>query len=108
MSGSFGAFVSSFSLFFEGNPDAQLRINALARGTSSFLYGILNEGLHSKNGMVKTKNLAYYGVDALMDASYSTVYYYYNGISNKLINTAINGVADTGVDIFQTRMLPMP
>jgi len=100
--GSVGALVSKLT-----NPaplsDAMFRMNIAGRATSSLIYDVTYDIF---NHSFSSKSPATYAIDVSMDAMYSTVFYYYTGsISSGYVETAVNGLLDGIIDIFQVNTL---
>ena len=96
--GAAGAFISSLTSPNMG-ADSSLRMNVLGRMTSSLVYDVVYDSFSSQPDM----STGGYIFDVTMDATLSTIVYYYTGgMSNGFLSSALNGFFDGVTDVFQT------
>ena len=98
--GATGSLVSSITNPVPGT-DSALRMNTAGRITSSLVYDATYDLFST--GEIKPENIAAYAVDITMDSTLATISYYYTGdIVNGYLRSAINGIVDGAIDVFQT------
>lgn len=105
MAGAMGGAVGSVISKLTGpSPldDTTLRLNVAGRFMSSAVYDVTYDLF--ERGKVDSATATLTGVDTVMDATMSTIYYYYaGGVSNSYFQTGLNAILDGIYDIFQTR-----
>ena len=99
--GAVGSLVSSITNPATGS-DRALRMNTAGRAASSATYNVTYE-LYS-TGKITSSGITKGTTDVVMDATLSSINYYYIGnIANSQIRAVINGLIDGAVDVFQTK-----
>ena len=110
MAGAIGGSVGTLVSKLTGPtplPDTTLRLNTAGRVASSVAYDITYDLF--ERDTIDASTAVVTGIDTAMDATISTICYYYTGgIINSYAQAGVNGVLDGVVDIFQTRFYFTP
>ena len=98
--GSIGALVST-ATSPKSTPDSALRMNTLGRAASSLVYDVCYDWFSSND--IDASSAGMYAIDVTMDTLLAPTYYYYSGsISTSYLSSAVSGLIDAVVDVFQT------